>query len=291
MNILLLGGNGMAGHLLADYLRRAAGHRVIATVRAMREGAAAGRPSSSAPEGGVRLLDAADLSAVAAAVRETKPDAIVNAVGVLNREAERRPLEAFTVNGLLPHWLALLAERGGARLVHISTDCVFSGTRGGYAEDDVPDGTTVYAKSKAAGEVRDRRHLTIRTSIIGPEIRSEGIGLMKWFLSQTGTVAGYVNVPWNGVTTLELAKAVDYALKHPEFGGLIHLTAPETVSKRELLELIRRVYDRNDIRIVPVREPVIDRTLLPTRSGFGYKPPGYEAMLRELREWERSAWG
>ncbi|MBB6732577.1 dTDP-4-dehydrorhamnose reductase family protein [Cohnella zeiphila] len=289
MKILLLGGNGMAGHLLADYLRLAAGHEVTATVRDAQTGAASGRPFPAEAGCRMRALDARDLDAVAAAVREEKPDVIVNAVGVLNKNAEDRPLDAYTVNGLLPHWLAHWGEMTGARLIHISSDCVFSGDRGGYGEEELPDGTTVYAKSKALGEVRDRRHLTIRTSIIGPEIRGRGIGLLKWFLGQTGPVPGYANVWWNGVTTLELAKAIAYAIDHPEFGGLIHLTAPETISKLELLKLIRTVYNRVDITVVPAMEPVIDRTLLPTSSGFGYLPPDYETMLREMRE--RSSWG
>ena len=289
MKILLLGGNGMAGHLLADYLRLAAGHDVTATVRDAQTEAASGRPFSTGAHCRTRVLDARDLDAVAAAVREEKPDVIVNAIGVLNKNAEDRPLDAYTVNGLLPHWLAHWGELTGARLIHISSDCVFSGDRGGYGEEELPDGTTVYAKSKALGEVRDRRHLTIRTSIIGPEIRGRGIGLLKWFLEQTGTVPGYANVWWNGVTTLELAKAIAYAIGHPEHGGLVHLTAPEKISKLELLKLIRTVYNRSDITVVPAAEPVIDRTLLPTSGGFGYLPPDYETMLREMRE--RSSWG
>jgi dTDP-4-dehydrorhamnose reductase len=291
MKILLLGGNGMAGHLLADYLRLAAGHDVTATVRDSQTGAAARRPFSAKSASRLRVLDARDLNAVAAAIREERPGVIVNAVGVLNKNAEDRPLDAYTINGLLPHWLAHMAEQADARLVHISSDCVFSGERGGYGEQEQPDGTTVYARSKALGEVRDRRHLTIRTSIIGPEIRGEGIGLLKWFLAQTGAVPGYANVWWNGVTTLELARAVAYAIDRPEAGGLVHLTAPETISKLALLELIRTVYDRNDITVVPAAEPAIDRTLLPTTGAFAYRPPGYETMVREMREWERSSWG
>jgi len=290
MRILVLGGYGMAGHLAAVYLRKTMGHEVTVAVRPGSAARPASRKRELPPDIPVRELDARDLRAAEELIEREKPEVLVNAVGVLNSQAEDRPLDAYVVNGLLPHWLAYVGERLGARLVHISSDCVFSGDRGGYGETERPDGRTVYARSKAMGEVEDPRHLTIRTSIIGPEIRDGGIGLMKWFLSQTGTVKGYSKVPWNGVTTLELAKAIAWAIDHPEIGGLAHLTAPRPISKHELLTLIRSVYDKNDVTIEPSDEPAIDRTLLPTTGGFGYRPPDYPTMLRELREWERSSW-
>lgn len=278
----------MAGHVLAAYLRREAGHEVTATVRPGRTAEAWLR---RAPQDiAIRELDARDLAAAEELIAVERPQAIVNAIGVLNAQAESRPLDAYAINGLLPHWLAHAAEQVGARLVHVSSDCVFSGSRGGYGEEEPPDGHTVYARSKALGEVRRAGHLTVRTSIIGPEIREGGIGLMGWFLGQIGTVSGYVNVPWNGVTTLELAKAIAWALERPGIGGLVHLTAPEPISKHDLLGLIAEIYDKNDAEIVPSAEPVIDRTLLPTRTAFAYRPPDYRTMLRELRDWERSTW-
>ncbi|THF73367.1 dTDP-4-dehydrorhamnose reductase family protein [Cohnella fermenti] len=299
MRILVLGAGGMAGHVLAAYLSRQAGFEVEATIRPgsreLRSAAAGqiaqGTETSLPARLGVRVheLDGADLEAVSRLVGEVHPDAIVNAIGILNRDAEERPLHAYTVNGLLPHWLAHAAGESGARLIHVSSDCVFSGERGSYGEEELPDGTTVYARSKALGEVREKRHLTLRTSIIGPEIREGGIGLMKWFLTQQGNVPGYVNVPWNGVTTLELAKAAEWAIRHPHVGGLVHLTAPEPISKHRLLEKIARAYGKEDAVVVPVAEPVLDRTLLPTKSGFGYPVSGYDVMLGELVEWERAS--
>jgi len=288
MKIMLLGANGMAGHMIAAYLRRHGGYEVIATARDP-SGESSG-PSPAAAEGTVRRLDVRRLPEVAALVREVKPDVIVNAVGVLNRQAEDWPLDAYIVNGMLPHWLAYLCEREGSRLIHISSDCVFLGDRGDYREDDPPDGITVYARSKALGEIRDPRHLTIRTSIIGPEIRPRGIGLMKWFLDSRGRVRGFVNVKWNGVTTLELAKAVHWAIGHPEAGGLVHLTAPEPISKHDLLLLMQRVFDKNDVVVAPDPEPAIDRTLAVTRGGFGHRPPDYRVMLEELRDWMSGGW-
>lgn len=296
MKILVLGGSGMAGHVIAAYLLKRTGHEVTVTVRAagdipvVRKACGEAERAGTADDGGraalaVRVLDVRRFEQVADLVAETRPDLIVNAVGVLNRQAEDHPLDAYLVNGLLPHWLRHLCKRGGGRLIHISSDCVFLGDRGGYAEQEQPDGVTVYARSKALGEIADPACLTLRTSIIGPELRANGIGLLKWFLGSTGSVSGYVNVHWNGVTTLELAKAVEWAIAHPEVGGLVHLTAPETVNKHDLLGLFADTFEHTDVRIVPEAEPSIDRTLAPTKSGFAYRPPGYAQMLSELRQW------
>lgn len=309
MKVLVLGGSGMAGHVMTSCLLQA-GHEVTATVRTtgdipvvraacgaepdspdasggMRSGSARSGVAADAarPAPDVRVLDVRRFELVADLVKELRPDIVVNAVGVLNRQAEDHPLDAYLVNGLLPHWLRHLCKRGGGRLIHISSDCVFSGDRGGYGEQDRPDGVTVYARSKALGEITDPACLTLRTSIIGPELRSHGIGLLKWFLGSEGSVRGYVNVHWNGVTTLELAKATEWAIRHPEVGGLVHLTAPEAISKHDLLGLFAEAFGRTDIVIVPEAEPAIDRTLAPTTSGFGYRPPGYPQMLAELRRW------
>ncbi|MFC4596951.1 dTDP-4-dehydrorhamnose reductase family protein [Cohnella hongkongensis] len=283
MKILLLGGYGMAGHMVASYLRTRPGDELVVAVRPR---TAPNRTLKALDGLQVRELDVRSFEAVEDLVRECGPDVIVNAVGILNHHAEDRPLDAYRVNGWLPHWLRHLGDRCGARLIHISSDCVFSGERGGpHRETDEPDGKTVYARSKALGEVFDGKHVTIRTSIIGPDDNPSGIGLMKWFLSREGEVKGYRNVLWNGVTTLELAKAIDWLLRRPEVGGLVHLAAPETVSKHELLLMMQERFDKRNVTIVPVEEPVIDRTLAATRSDFDYRPPRYAEMLEELRRW------
>ncbi|MFC4810911.1 dTDP-4-dehydrorhamnose reductase family protein [Paenibacillus sp. GCM10023250] len=277
MKLLIIGGNGMAGHMLIRYFREThPEHEVVYTTRRA-DGA-----------GGLEL-DATDAEATAALVRAVRPDVIVNAAGVLNQDAETHPLRAYLVNGLLPHWLRYAADGIGARVVHISSDCVFSGERGAYAESDHPDGTSVYARSKALGEMLYGRHLTIRTSIIGPEIRPQGIGLLKWFLAQSGTVNGYANVYWNGVTTLELAKAVAYAMEQPEIGGLVHLTASESVNKLTLLLLFQAAFEKEDVRIVCDEAIRIDRTLVATRKDWKYRMTGYIPMLDELAQWMKRA--
>jgi len=290
MKMLLLGGNGMAGHMIASYFKTRPGDELIVTVKpqALPYREPEGNPSLNlkALDGlQVRELDVRSFEAVDELVGRTDPDLIVNAVGILNHRAEDHPFDAYRVNGLLPHWLRHLADRQGARLIHISSDCVFSGSRGGYAENDGPDGTTVYARSKALGEIRDPKHATIRTSIIGPDGKPSGIGLMQWFLSREGEVRGYRNVRWNGVTTLELAKAIDWLISRPKVGGLLHLTAPEPISKHDLLLLMQEKYDKRNVVVVPDDEPSIDRTLVATRTDFGYRPPDYPAMLEDLVRW------
>jgi dTDP-4-dehydrorhamnose reductase len=284
MRIVLLGGNGMAGHMLAAYLKRNTVHEIIATVRP--RSSSIESHTSEALEGlQVLELDVRSLEATGQLIEKTSPDVILNAVGILNQQAEIHPLDAYRVNGLLPHWLRHKADLMGARLIHISSDCVFSGMRGGYREEDAPDGVSVYARSKAFGELRNTRHLTIRTSIIGPDNKPDGIGLMQWFLVQQGEVRGYRRVLWNGVTTLELAKSVEWLLGRPGLAGLVHLTAPEKVSKHDLLYLMGSTFDKSDVTILPDLEPVIDRTLVRTREDFDYRTMNYAEMLGELRKW------
>ncbi|BCG60641.1 dTDP-4-dehydrorhamnose reductase family protein [Paenibacillus sp. URB8-2] len=271
MKLLILGGNGMAGHMLADYFRLQGKHEVFHTTR-----------DKSDHKG--LVLDADDIAAVERTVSIVSPHCIINALGVLNQAAEDHKIAAYHINGFLPHRLRRAADAVSARLIHISTDCVFEGTRGGYTEEDAPDGTSVYAVTKALGEVRDFGHLTIRTSIIGPEIRKDGIGLMGWFLAQSGKVPGYRRVMWNGVTTLELAKAIDTMLES-EVSGLIHLAHPRPVSKYELLGMIQDAFHKTDAEIVPDDVHVQDRTLVSTRSDVAFILPSYPDMLAELAKW------
>ncbi|WP_339308836.1 SDR family oxidoreductase [Paenibacillus sp. FSL E2-0274] len=275
MKLLILGGNGMAGHMLADYFRRQGKHHVFHTTR------------DKSDLGGL-YVDANDIAGVEKLVDIVSPHCIINAMGVLNQFAERDKIGAYHVNGFLPHHLWRKAEDVQARLIHISTDCVFEGTRGGYTEEDAPDGTSVYAISKSLGEVQKPGHLTIRTSIIGPEIRSGGIGLMDWFLAQSGKVSGYRRVMWNGVTTLQLAKAVDVMLDSP-VSGLIHLAHPEPVSKYELLQHIQAVFHKENVEIIPEDEHIQDRTLVNTRADVLLPLPSYPLMLQELADWMKQS--
>ncbi|BBH18701.1 NAD(P)-dependent oxidoreductase [Paenibacillus baekrokdamisoli] len=272
MKLLIIGGSGMAGHVLVRYFQSEPGCTVHYTTRSIDDSMG-------------HRLEVTDGEAVGRLVHELMPDVIINAVGLLNQDAEEHPLLAYQVNGLLPHWLRHLADTIDARLIHISSDCVFDGARGRYTEADTPDGRSVYARSKALGEIIDKRHLTIRTSIIGPEIRSHGIGLLHWFLHQDGPISGYSRVLWNGVTTLELAKAITYAIAKPEVWGIIHLTAGETITKLELLSLFRDIFKRDMVSITPNDHIHIDRSLQCARLDWQYEAPRYRVMLEELAQW------
>ncbi|MDF9844984.1 MULTISPECIES: SDR family oxidoreductase [unclassified Paenibacillus] len=271
MKLLIFGGNGMAGHMLVDFFRAQSGMEVFYTTRDPRD------------KKGL-ILDAADGHIVEKTVELVRPDIIINAIGVLNQFAEQDIIRAYHINGFLPHRLRYAADHIGARLIHISTDCVFEGTRGGYSESDHPDGTSTYALTKTFGEVNAPGHLTIRTSIIGPEIRPGGIGLLNWFMRQQGNVTGYRNVLWNGVTTLELAKAVRVLMLSP-LSGIVHLAHPKPVSKNELLILFKDTWGLHQIEVVASDTPVQNRTLLSTRTDMDYTVPDYPQMMKELSEW------
>ncbi|RAV01242.1 SDR family oxidoreductase [Paenibacillus sp. YN15] len=274
MKLLILGGNGMAGHVLVHYFRQRQDWEVLYTSRD-------GRDSHAL------YLDAGDDGQVTALLDRLRPDVVINAIGILNRDAEEHERLAYQVNGLLPHLLRQKLGEWGGKLVHISTDCVFSGERGDYTEFDLPDGSSVYAVSKAMGEVRHPPHLTVRTSIVGPEIRSSRIGLFDWFMSRQGVVKGYTEVYWNGVTTLQLAKSVERMLA-AGISGLVHLTAPQKVSKYELLCLFKEIFGKTDAVIVPDGHFRQDRTLRCTREDAALAVPEYRIMLAELRDWMES---
>jgi dTDP-4-dehydrorhamnose reductase len=271
MKLLILGGKGMAGHVITAYFMQKEHYEVLYTSRDQND------------EAGI-YLDVTNFKRVEEVIELTKPDIIINCIGLLNEQANNNPLLAFQVNSLLPHQLAKLAERHNGKLIQISTDCVFSGLEGDYTEDKIPDGTSVYAQSKQLGEIINGKHLTIRTSIIGPELKEEGIGLFLWFMNQSGEIKGYEKVLWNGVTTLELAKAIEEMIEN-SVTGLYHLGSSKKVSKYELLMLIQDTFQKNNVKIVRDQEIVLDRTIKSTRKDFEYIIPSYEEMLISLREW------
>lgn len=271
MKIVVFGGKGMAGHMIVDYLT----HRGFDVWYTVRE-------HSNEPR--ACRLDVAEHSNVEKLLLSLKPDIVINAVGLLNDDAARRKQETIYLNSLFPHQLSRLGTKYGFRLIHISTDCVFLGKSGDYTELTVPDGVTIYSKSKSLGEVTDPPHLTIRTSIIGPELKTSGIGLYNWFMQQKGEITGYRKVFWNGVTTLELAQAIEWTLQN-SLSGLIHLAVPQKLSKYDLLVLLKNVFHRDDIIIRPDDHIQSDKSLVNTRKDFNYEGAGYEKMLQLLRAW------
>ncbi len=271
MKLLVLGGKGMAGHVMVAYFKKNPNYQVYYTSRDKQD------------KDGI-FLDVLDLNALEKIIDSIKPDIVINCIGILNEDAEKNPFIAMQVNSFLPHQLVKLTKRHGGKLIHISTDCVFSGEVGDYTEKSIPDGTSQYSKTKQYGEIKDDENLTIRTSIIGPELKEDGIGLFLWFMNQTGKIKGYEQVYWNGVTTLELAKATEKMIDN-KVTGLYHLCVKEKISKYNLLKLIQRIFNKKDVQIIPDRKNKLDRTIVNTRTDFVYNPPTYREMLTEMKKW------
>lgn len=229
-------------------------------------------------------IDVGNFDGIVRLVGEVRPHALVNCVGLVKQLAEgNRVLDAVPINTLLPHRLSGLCQAAGSRLIHISTDCVFSGRKGGYSESDLPDARDVYGLSKYLGEVTDHHAITLRTSIIGHEIGSAR-SLVEWFLSQDGPVNGYRNAIFSGLPTCELARVVrDYVLPRPDLNGLFHVSA-EPISKFDLLTQVASVY-RKDIEILPDDDFVIDRSLNSDkfRDETGYVPPNWPELIHSMR--------
>ena len=269
--VLLFGATGMAGHVAYYFLRNTGRYditNVVFRTPLTRDSI---------------IVDVTDRNAVAEVVRQTNPEIILNCVGVLIKGAKEHPDNAILINAYFPHLLKKLADETGAKLIHISTDCVFSGKRGNYAEDDFRDADDVYGRSKALGEVANVKDLTIRTSIIGPELKKEGEGLFHWFMTQHGKINGFKTAIWGGVTTLELAKAVDWAIVRNKT-GLVQLSNGIGISKYDLLNLFKEIWHKQDIEILPYDGNGVDKSIARSKR-FEYEVPGYGQMLQELHDW------
>jgi dTDP-4-dehydrorhamnose reductase len=283
LRVLVLGGGGMLGHVMVRVLAASDAIDVAVSVRS----------PTAAPSGSTRVwtgIDATQPDALIDLLQACRPDVVINCVGLVKQRAEAEdPLIALPVNAILPHRLSRLCALAGARLIHFSTDCVFSGETGNYLETDVPDARDLYGRSKLLGEVHDRHALTLRVSIIGPELRGAQ-GLLAWFLEQSGPVRGYRRAVFSGLTTLELAHVVrDRLLPRPDLHGLYHLSA-DPITKFDLLTLAGKIY-AHPIRIDSCDEPVIDRSLdsARMREALDYQPPSWPEMLSQLREKTRHA--
>lgn len=229
------------------------------------------------------ILDITNKEATEILIKELSPDIIVNCIGVLINGSHLHPDNAIYINAYFPHLLERLSAEINAKLIHISTDCVFSGTKGSYSETDVRDADDIYGKSKGLGEVINKKDLTIRTSIVGPELKKNGEGLFHWFMNQKGDIKGFAEAFWGGVTTRELAKAIDIAIEN-ELTGLVHLTNGEKISKYELLLLFKEIWKKNDVIVSRYDSKKVDKSLI-ISDRFRYKVPSYRTMLEELHDW------
>lgn len=274
MKFLVIGCNGMAGHIISLYLKEQ-GHSVTGYAR------------QNSKYVDTILGDASDFKLLKSTVLKGNYDSVINCIGLLNQFAENDHAAAVLLNGYLPHFLAKITENTDTQIIHMSTDCVFSGKTGGYTEDSVPDGTLFYDKSKAMGELDDKKNITLRNSIVGPDIKESGIGLLNWFMKQSGPVNGFTGAIWTGQTTLQLAKTMEQAAILRAH-GLYNTVPDESINKYELLKLFNTYIRRNPIEINPMDKFVADKSLVRTRyEGFDYKIPDYKTMIIELGDWMR----
>jgi dTDP-4-dehydrorhamnose reductase len=227
---------------------------------------------------GVDVLDQAELIKL---FEQTNPDVVINCISLAKPLLSAGcPLDIIPIYALLPHHLAHLCSLAGARLVHISTDGVFSGSKGQYKEDDIPDARDLYGLSKLLGEVIVPHAIMLRTSMLGPELQGAN-GLLAWFLSQQKTCKCFSKVIFSGLPTVVLAKIIrDYVIPKPELFGVYHVAA-QPISKFDLLKLVAEIYGKT-IKLIPVDQPVCDRSLNQARfsAATGYVAPEWPELIR-----------
>ena len=258
LKVMILGANGMAGHMISDYLQENTDYFLTSLTR--------------------QECDFWEDNIFETIFNALKPDIVINCIGVLNTKANKieNLAETIYLNSLLPHFLSEF----DTKVIHISSDCVFSGLDGPYKEDDNKDAHDTYGKTKFLGELDNNKDLTFRTSIIGPELKN-GSGLFHWVMNAVEPVKGFSNVNWGGVTTLELAKAIHYAIEN-NVKGLFHLTNDTPITKLNLLELIN-VFFNLGLDFTPAPDPMNNRSLIKSRTGFDYIIPSYNNMVEELK--------
>jgi len=227
------------------------------------------------------IVDAMDKTALKVAIIKLKPNFIINCIGVLVNGSQNQE-KAIYLNAYLPHQLKEISENINAKLIHISTDCVFSGSKGKYIETDFRDGKGVYSQTKILGEIIDDTNLTLRTSIIGPELKDNGEGLFHWFMNQSGSISGYTKSIWSGVTTVELAKAIKWSIDN-NLTGLYHITNNTSISKYELLKLFQK-YTKKEININLMDGKNSNKSFLDSRKIINYYIPSYDQMVKEMIE-------
>ena len=282
MRVLILGGGGMLGHKLCQLYRRR--FDTWATVRLTTE-ALTGCDLLD-PSRMLSGVDATRLPSVARAIAHVKPDAVINCIGVMNQLCDpKNPVPCLTINALFPHQLADLCRTSRARMIHISTDGVFSGRKGIHREDDVSDADNLYGRTKFLGEIGGNGCLTLRTSIIGRELITTN-GLVEWFLgNRNGKVRGFRRAIYTGFTTQALAGIIaDILEKHSHLEGLYHLSS-DPINKYDLLGLMNEIY-KLGIRIESNTDFVCDRSLDSTkfRSATGFRPRSWREMIQDMRQ-------
>jgi len=283
MKLLILGGSGMLGHQLVKRWKDQ--HQLMVTFRSEKD-----RYQNFAPiYKGVECIyntDVSDYESVGKLIKDLRPEAVINAVGVIKqRPTASEIIPSLEINALLPHKMAQFCEGVGARFVQISTDCVFSGKKGMYTEEDVSDAYDIYGRTKFLGEVHVPNAITLRSSIIGLEL-FEKRGLMEWFLAQQGAIKGFRRAIYSGFTTQQMSKIIDFVLtKQPNLTGLIQV-ASAPINKFDLLVEFQKKINKTDVEITPFDDFFCDRSLNGSKfvEKTGYAIPTWTSMLEELAQ-------
>jgi dTDP-4-dehydrorhamnose reductase len=285
--ILILGGTGMLGHVLLRHLSNRPEYEVFGTTRSV-----SGLIKSFSPEMVALFrpdtVDADNFDSVIRALASIQPDIVINCIGLIKQlPIACDPLSAITVNAQLPHRISLISRTAGARMIHISTDCVFNGVKGNYTEDDPSSAEDLYGQTKYLGEVSYPHCVTLRTSIIGHELKG-GYGLIDWFLAQKGATRGFTKAIYSGFPTVELAHIIiDHILPNEKLSGLYHVSS-DPISKYELLKMVAARYNKQ-ITIEPYDNFILDRSIDSSRfrSLTGYVPPTWTELVDTMyRDYE-----
>lgn len=269
--ILILGSTGMLGHIVYEYFHQQEKYELFDLVYRNKL-----RDESI-------VCDITNTSEIKEIIHSIQPDYIVNCIGILIKGSVSNPANAIFINSYFPHLLVQIADEINAKVIHISTDCVFSGKKGSYTETDFRDADDTYGRSKALGEIFSDRHLTLRTSIIGPEIKTDGEGLFHWFMNQSGEINGFTEAFWGGVTTLQLAKNIEQSIQH-NYSGLLHVTNGKRISKFDLVNLFKGIWEKDSVSIVPYSGKSVDKSIISTK-GIDFNVPSYSDMLLKQYEW------
>lgn len=279
--VLILGATGMLGHKLLRMLSDLDSLEIYATCRCRDRFFHLMKQLGE--ENVYSEVDAGDFGSVLRVLGEIKPDIVINCIGVIKQLAGAKdPLLCIEINSLFPHRLAKACQSIGSRLIHFSTDCVFSGNKGLYVENDFPDCDDLYGRTKLLGEVDYPNAVTLRTSIIGHELHSS-VSLVDWFLGETDKVKGFKKAIYSGFTTIEMAKIIaDFVIPHPELSGVYHVSS-DPISKYDLLHIVKEIYGKKT-EIESNNEFICDRSLDSSRfrALTGYVAPSWREMITEM---------
>ena len=270
MKLLVLGSNSVVGHMVGLYSMES-GHDVL------------GYDDSPSPLFNSVTANLHDTKLLKECIEDGDFNAVINCTAVVNEFAEQNKAEASFVNVYIPHYLAEITSESKTIIVHRSTDCIFSGKHGHYRICDMPDAVSFYARTKAIGELLNSKDITIRTSLVGPDLNSDGSGLFNWFMRQTDSINGFTRAIWTGLSTLEFAKEI-LILLEMRAHGLLQCVPLESINKYDLLNLFAKVM-RLRKQVIPVEGALVDKSLVRFVGDFQFETPSYVSMMTQMAEW------